>query len=314
MRPVLVTRRLADEAMELLARHADVVVPLEDRPIPRDTLLDLAGGVHGILAMLTDRIDEEVLAAAGPQLVVVANHAVGYDNVDIEACERRGVVVTNTPDVLTEATADLAWGLLLAAARRIVEGDRLVRRREPWEWAPAFMLGREVAGSTLGIVGYGRIGQAVARRAAGFRMQVLVHTRTPAPGVRRADLATLLAESDAISIHVPLTPQTRGMFGAEALDAMKPTAILVNTSRGGVVDEAALAEALATGRIAAAGLDVYEREPEPHPALLELENVVLAPHLGSATVETRRAMAMLAARNLVAALSGEPPPTPVGPR
>lgn len=314
MRPVLVTRRLADEAMELLARHADVVVPLEDRPIPRDTLLDLAGGVHGILAMLTDRIDEEVLAAAGPQLVVVANHAVGYDNVDIEACERRGVVVTNTPDVLTEATADLAWGLLLAAARRIVEGDRLVRRREPWEWAPAFMLGREVAGSTLGIVGYGRIGQAVARRAAGFRMQVLVHTRTPAPGARRADLATLLAESDAISIHVPLTPQTRGMFGAEALGAMKPTAILVNTSRGGVVDEAALAEALATGRIAAAGLDVYEREPEPHPALLELENVVLAPHLGSATVETRRAMAMLAARNLVAALSGEPPPTPVGPR
>ena len=309
MTRALVTRRLAGEVMDYLAERVEVVAPPEDRPIPRRQLLALAPGARGILAMLTDTIDEEVLAAAGPDLAVVANHAVGYDNVDLAACERRGVIVTNTPDVLTDATADMAWGLLLAAARRIVEGDRLMRRAAPWEWAPDFMLGREVTGATLGIVGYGRIGRAVARRAGGFAMRVLVHTRTLVPGA--VDLGHLLREADVVSIHLPLTEETRGMFGAEAFRAMKPTAILINTSRGPIVDEAALAEALASGEIAAAGLDVYEREPQAYPGLLALENVVLAPHLGSATVQTRIAMGMLAARNLVAVVSGELPITPV---
>jgi len=309
MTRALVTRRLAGDVMDYLAERVEVVAPPEDRPILRRELLALAPGARGILAMLTDTIDEEVLAAAGPDLAVVANHAVGYDNVDLAACERRGVIVTNTPDVLTDATADMAWGLLLAAARRIAEGDRLMRRAAPWEWAPDFMLGREVTGATLGIVGFGRIGRAVARRAEGFAMRVLVHTRTPVPGA--VDLGHLLREADVVSIHLPLTEETRGMFGAEVFGAMKRTAILINTSRGPIVDEGALAEALASGEIAAAGLDVYEREPEAYPALLALENVVLAPHLGSATVQTRIAMGMLAARNLVAVVSGEPPVTPV---
>jgi len=317
-RPVLLTRPLAPEVEAFLRSHTDLQVPLEDRPLARSELLARVGGVAGVLAMLTDRIDEEVLEAAGPSLEVVADHAVGYDNVDLAACARRGIVVTNTPDVLTDATADLAWGLILAAARRIAEGDRLVRARGPWEWSPSFMLGREVTGKTLGIVGLGRIGQAVARRAAGFSMRILAHSRRPQPeteealGVAPRELDALLAESDIVTVHVPLAGETRRMFGEREFLAMKPTAIFVNTSRGPVVDEAALAAALSSGEIAAAGLDVYEREPEVHPALLGLENVVLAPHLGSATVETRLAMGMLAARNLVAVLHGEPPPTPVG--
>jgi len=314
--PALVTRPLGGEIMAFLAVRCDVEVPDEDRAMPREELLERLAGKHGVLAMLTDRIDDEALDAAGPLLRVVANHAVGYDNVDVAACTRRGVVVTNTPDVLTDATADMTWGLILAASRRIAEGDRLVRSGSPWEWSPGFMLGREVTGKMLGVVGFGRIGRAVARRAVGFSMRVLAHTRTPPEDREDVELVgfdDLLAESDVCSIHLPLSDETRHRFGARELALMKETAVLVNTSRGPIVDEAALATALASGEIAGAGLDVYDREPEVHPALLALENVVLAPHLGSATVETRAAMGMLAARNLVAVLSGERPPTPVNP-
>lgn len=315
----LVTRPLAGDAMEYLRARAAVEVPEEDRPMPREDLLRRVAGKRGLLATLTDRVDEELLEAAGPDLVVVANLAVGYDNVDVAACTRRGVVVTNTPDVLTDATADLTWGLILAASRRIAEGDRLIRGGRGWRWSPSFMLGREVTGKTLGIVGFGRIGRAVARRAVGFEVRVEYASRSrvsEGEGDLRAayrDLPDLLAAADIVSIHVPLSEETRHLIDAEALRRMRPTSVLVNTSRGPVVDEAALADALRRGEIGAAGLDVYEREPEVHPDLLELENVVLLPHLGSATVETRTAMAMLAARNLVAVLEGKNPPTPVNP-
>ncbi|HEX6208294.1 MAG TPA: D-glycerate dehydrogenase [Actinomycetota bacterium] len=311
--PVLVTRPLAEEILAFLRERCEVEVPGEDRAMPRDELLDRLPGKHGALTMLTDRIDDEALDAAGPSLRVLANHAVGYDNVDVAACTRRGVIVTNTPDVLTDATADMTWGLILSACRRIAEGDRLVRTGTPWEWSPGFMLGHEVTGKTLGIVGLGRIGRAVARRAAGFEMRVLVHTRTPPGDTQVVGLDELLTESDVVSIHLPLNEETRHRIGARELGLMKETGVLVNTSRGPVVDEAALADALRAGRIAAAGLDVYEEEPRIHQRLLELENTVLAPHLGSATVDTRTAMGMLAARNLTAVLSGLPPPTPINP-
>jgi glyoxylate reductase len=317
--PVLVTRRLPAEVMAFLEARCEVTLHGEDRPIPRDRLLGEVRGKAGVLALLTDRIDDEVLEAAGPGLRVVANYAVGFDNVDLEACSRRGVLVTNTPDVLTGATADLAWGLILAAARRIAEGDRLVRAGVPWEWAPGFLLGREVSGRTLGVVGFGRIGQAVAARASGFGMRIAYHSRSRRPDAERAlgaeplALPDLLGTSDVVTVHVTLSPETRHLFGPKEFGAMKPTAVFVNTSRGPVVDEGALADALEGGEIFAAALDVYEREPEVHPRLREVANVVLAPHLGSATVETRTAMGMAAAENLVAALEGRRPPALVNP-
>ncbi|HEX6381626.1 MAG TPA: D-glycerate dehydrogenase [Acidimicrobiia bacterium] len=317
--PVLVTRRLADEVMRFLDEHCTVTLNDEDRPMPRERLLAEVKGKRGLLPMLTDRIDDELLDAAGPDLAVVANFAVGYDNLDVAACTARGVLVTNTPDVLTDATADIAWSLILAASRRLGEGERLIRTGGPWAWAPDFMLGREVSGKTLGVVGMGRIGQAVAARAHGFRMRVLYHSRTrktEAEAMLEAehrDLPSLLAESDIVSVHVSLSDETHHLFGAEEFRAMKPTAVFVNTTRGPVVDEEALAAALEQGDIFAAGLDVYEKEPAVHPGLLSLENVVLVPHLGSATVETRTAMGMLAAENLVSALEGKRPPSPVNP-
>jgi glyoxylate reductase len=318
--PVLVTRALSDEVLRYLDEHCSVTLHDEDRPMPRERLLTEVKGKRGMLPMLTDRVDDELLDAAGTDLVAVANYAVGYDNVDVAACTRRGVLVTNTPDVLTDATADLAWALILAASRRVVEGDRLIRAGRPWSWAPDFMLGREVGEKTLGVVGMGRIGQAVCRRARAFGMRLQYHSRTPKPPETEAalaleyrDFSDLLAEADVITVHVSLSEDTRHLFGAEEFRAMKPTAVFVNTTRGAVVDEAALVTALRTGEIFAAGLDVYEREPEVHPDLLSLENVVLAPHLGSATVETRTAMGMLAAENLVAALEGERPPSLVNP-
>ncbi|MGH2723372.1 MAG: 2-hydroxyacid dehydrogenase [Actinomycetota bacterium] len=317
--PVLVTRRPLPPVLAFLEERCRVTLHDEDRPIPRARLLAAAAGKKGLLVLLTDRIDEEVLDVAGPSLRVVANYAVGFDNVDVPACTARGVVVTNTPDVLTAATADLTWALILAAARRVAEGDRVMRSSVPWGWAPGFMLGREVTGATLGVVGFGRIGRAVAARARGFDMRVLYHAPTRRPeaetalGVEHRDLPALLAESDIVTVHVALTEETRHLFGAEAFAAMKPTAAFVNTSRGAVVDEAALAEALRRGDIAAAGLDVFEEEPRAHPGLLALENVVLTPHLGSATVETRTAMGMAAAENLVAALEGRRPPAAVNP-
>ena len=247
------------------------------------------------MTMLTDRIDGELLDAAGPQLRVVAQYGVGYDNVDVAAATRRGVIVSNTPDVLTEATAELTMALILALLRRVAEGDRLIRRREPWIWGPNMMLGRGLAGLVLGLVGYGRIGQAVARLAAAYGTRV-IHVG------REDDLDALLREADVVSLHVPLGRETHHLIDARALSLMKPTAFLVNTTRGPVVDEAALAEALRDGRIAGAALDVFEREPEVTEELLELENVVLTPHLGSATLETRQAMGMLCVQALRAVL------------
>jgi glyoxylate reductase len=250
----------------------------------------------------------------------VANYAVGFDNIDVDACTRRGVMATNTPDVLTETTADTAWALMMAAARRVAEGDRFLRSRTPWIWGPEMMLGRDIHGKVLGIVGFGRIGQAVARRGKGFGMGVRYHDPfRPSSEVERdlgaeyRELDELLAESDFVSIHVALTPETRHLFDRERLRRMKPTAVLVNTSRGPVIDEAALVEALRDSDLFAAGLDVFENEPEVHAGLLELDTAVIIPHLGSATVETRDAMGFLAVENVEAALAGRRPPTLLNP-
>ena len=312
---VLVTRELVPEAMRALEGHCQLdLYAGPPEAIPRDELLRRAAGKDGLLTILTERVDGELLDAAGPRLKIVANHAVGYDNVDLAECTRRGVLVTNTPEVLTEATADLAWALILAGVRRVAEGDRFLRARTPWVWGPQMMLGHDLYGKTMGIVGCGRIGRAVARRAVGFGMRV-VYTdvvRLPEELEREAhaewrEWGQLLAESDVISVHVPLTPATRHLIDAVALRRMKRTAVLVNTARGPIVDEAALADALRAGEIFAAGLDVYEREPEVPEALLDLDNVTLLPHLGSATEETRTAMGLLAVENLLAGLSGQRP-------
>jgi glyoxylate reductase len=246
----------------------------------------------------------------------VANYAVGFDNIDVPACTSRGVLCSNTPDVLTETTADLAWSLLMAAARRIAEGDRFLRSRTPWIWGPMMVLGQDIHHKTLGIVGFGRIGHAMARRAHGFGMKVLYHdVYRPSPELEQElnaeyrELDDLLQEADFITLHTNLTPETHHLINTERLQRMKNTAVLVNTSRGPVIDEAALAAALRDGEIFAAGLDVFENEPEVHPDLLELENAVVIPHLGSATVDTRIAMGLLAADNLIAALEGREPPT-----
>jgi glyoxylate reductase len=315
-----VTNRIPASALELLRGAGEVRASELETALAREDLLALVGGADAVLTLLGDRVDEELLDAAGPQLRCVANVAVGYDNVDVEAAARRGVAVTNTPEVLDDATADLTMALLLAATRRVVEGDRLIRSGRPWTWGMSFMLGSSLRGKLLGIVGLGGIGRRVAERARAFGMAVAYHSRQPAPaeveealGARRLPLAQLLEEADALSLHCPLTPETHHLIDAAALARMKPTAVLVNAARGPIVDEAALAEALASGGIAAAGLDVYEREPQVEPRLLELENVVLSPHLGSATVETRTAMAELAARNAIAAVRGEPLLTPVTP-
>jgi glyoxylate reductase len=315
--PVLVTRRLPAGPMRAIGERCDADV-WEGPPeaILRDELLRRVAGKHGAVTLLTERVDGEFLDAAGPDLRVVANYAVGFDNIDVGECTRRGVMATNTPDVLTETTADLAWALLMASARRIAEGDRFLRSRTPWIWGPEMMLGQDVHGATIGIVGFGRIGQAVARRAHGFGMRVIYFDlfRPPAEVEREhaaefREFESLLGEADFMSIHVALTPETRHLFGAEQFRRMKPTAVLVNTSRGPVIDEAALAAALRRGEILGAGLDVFENEPEVHPELLELDNAVIVPHLGSATVATRDAMGMLAAENLIAALEGRRPPT-----
>jgi glyoxylate reductase len=315
VRAVLVTRRVPAPVLERLAGPCKPELWEGDGVIPRSELLERVAGKAGIMAMLTDKVDAELLDRAGPSLRVVANYAVGYDNIDLAACTARRVLATNTPDVVTEATADLAWALLLAAARRIVEGDRFLRAKRPWIWGPEFFLGRQVHGKTLGVLGLGRIGRAVARRAAGFGMPVLYHAGHRLPpdaelglGVAWRELDDLLAEADFVTIHTGLTPATRHLIGAAELRRMKPTAVLVNTARGPIVDEAALAGALRAGQIAAAGLDVFEREPEVHPDLLGLDNVTIVPHLGTATVETRVAMGMTAADNLLAALDGRRPP------
>ncbi|HEY7075965.1 MAG TPA: D-glycerate dehydrogenase [Solirubrobacteraceae bacterium] len=302
MARVFVTRELPFPALDRLRAAHEVGVWPERMPPPPAALRAAAADAEGLLTMLTDRVDAELLAAA-PRLRAVANLAVGTDNVDLEAAAARGVAVGRTPDVLTDATADLAFALLLAAARRLPQGEAAVRAGDWITWEPAGDLGVEVTGATLGIVGWGRIGQAVARRAAGFGMEV-VHSK-PTP------LEELLERADFVSLHVPLTPATRHLIDAAALARMKPTAILVNTARGPVVDQRALAAALHAGTIAGAALDVTDPEPLP-PAdpLLDAPNALVVPHIGSATVRTRSRMADLAVDNLLAALAGEPMPHP----
>jgi lactate dehydrogenase-like 2-hydroxyacid dehydrogenase len=285
---------------------------------PRSELLADVNGATALVCLLTDRIDDELLEAAGAGLKVVANVATGYNNVDVEACSRRGVTVTNTPGVLEEATADLAFGLILATARRIVEADAFVRRGERWSWRPDLFVGLDVSrGATLGIVGLGRIGLAVARRAQAFHMRVVgTPSRSAADhaselGIETLPMDELLVQSDVVSLHCPLTPNTRHLIGREELQLMGPGSILINTARGPIVDESALVDALRAGEIGAAGLDVYEYEPEIQPGLCELANVVLLPHIGSAGAGTRNEMVALALRNVQAVLSGHAPLSPV---
>jgi glyoxylate reductase len=314
---VYVTRVIPEEGLKLVEAAASVEVWPEEGPPPREVLLEKVRDVDGLLCLLTDRIDAELLDRA-PRLRVVSNLAVGYDNIDVPACTARGIRVGNTPGVLTETTADLAFALLMATARRIVEAERFLRDGKWKTWSPMLLTGRDVHHATLGIVGMGRIGYEMAKRAHGFDMTVLYADVRPHEaaerdyGARRLPLDELLAQSDFVTIHTPLLPETRGLIGAEALARMKPTAILVNTSRGPVVDQAALYEALKNGVIAGAGLDVFEVEPLPMDSpLLTLENVVLAPHIGSASIATRTRMSVLAAENLVAGLRGENLPNPV---
>lgn len=318
MAGVVVLSTLPGDAVERLRAEHDVRHRDEDSPVPPGELPLLLAGADAVVVTLSQRVDTAFLDAAGPQLKVVANVAVGYDNVDVAACRERGVLVTNTPGVLTDATADIAFALVLMVTRRLAEAEREVRTGEPWVWGIFHLTGVSVQGRTIGIVGPGAIGLATARRARAFGMDVLLSGRSaPDPavvaelGARVVDLDTLLAESDVVSLHAPLSPQTRHLVDAGALARMKRTAYLVNTARGAVVDEAALVAALEAGTIAGAGLDVYEDEPHVHPGLLARDDVVLLPHVGSATIETRTAMADLAAANVLAVLAGRGPLTPV---
>lgn len=316
---VFVTRLIRDKGLDLVKEFCEVDLWTGELPPSRPALMERVRGVDGLLALLTDRIDDELLRAAGPQLKVVSNHAVGMDNVDIPACTRRGIPLGNTPGILTDATADFAFALLLAAARRVVEADAYVRQGKWKTWGPSILLGADVAGATLGIIGYGRIGRAVAQRAAGFNMRILVCDPNPlpqegAPIVEAADLDRLLRQSDFVSLHTPLTPQTRGLIGAAELAKMKPSAILINTARGPVVDQQALYQALKERRIAAAALDVTDPEPLSMVSpLLRLDNLVIAPHIASASRYSRDMMAYLAAQNLIAGLKGERLPHCVNP-
>lgn len=324
MKPkVFVARRLPRKVMDLLEANFELSLNPHDRALSREELLAGARGMDGLLPQLTERIDGEALDAAGPQLKIVANYAVGFNNIDVPAASARGVAVTNTPDVLTDTTADLALTLILAVARRVPEGDRLIRRDGQVTWSPEFMLGSDVHHKTLGLIGLGRVGRAVAQRAAGFGMKLIYapHGQCPAGGVdpvsgaRCLPLDEVLAQADFLSLHVPLSEDTHHLLGAAQLARMKPSAFLINTARGPVVDEAALVTALASGQLAGAGLDVYENEPSVHPGLLGLDNVVLLPHVGSATIETRQAMGLKAAENLIALLvRGEAPPDCLNPQ
>lgn len=318
MRRVVVTRRLPGVSLARIAGEGFAVSEPPDGPMPREDLLAAVGGASGLLCTLADAADAALMDAAGPALSVVSNFAVGVNNVDVAEATRRGIRVCNTPDVLTQATADLGFALLLAAARRLSDAERFLRAGQWTGWDPWGYLGVPVFGATLGIVGMGKIGCAVAVRARGFGMRVLYHNRRRLPeerervlGAAYRSLEALLGESDFVVLAVPLTPATRGLIGPERLALMKPSAVLVNIARGEVVDEEALAAALAARRIFAAGLDVYEREPSVHPDLLRAPSAVLLPHLGSATFEARERMGRLATENLLAVLAGREPPCPV---
>lgn len=318
MKPkILISRYLLDEPIRLARSRAEVDLHEGEEPLPKAELMVRLRDKDGLICQITDTIDGEVLAAA-PGLKVVANVAVGYNNIDVAAARRRGIVVTNTPDVLTDTTADFAWALLMAVARRVVEADRYVRAGRWHTWEFLRLLGGDVHGKTLGVIGFGRIGRAVAGRGLGFGMRILYHdvARADAAAERElnatfADKATLLRESDFVTLHCLLTPETRHLIDAAALRSMKPTAYLINASRGPIVDEAALVHALSERWIAGAGLDVVEEEPQVHPGLLALDNVVLAPHIASASEATRIRMARLAVDNCLAVLEGRLPLTPV---
>jgi lactate dehydrogenase-like 2-hydroxyacid dehydrogenase len=318
---VFVSRVIPDEGLAPIRVACDVSVWEDELPPPRAELLAAVRGCDGILTLLTDRVDDELLDAAGPGLKVVSNYAVGYDNIDVAAVTRRGIPAGNTPGVLTETTADLAFALLMAAARRLPEGDRYVRDGKWKTWGPLLLLGPDVHGATIGIVGFGRIGQAMARRARGFGMRVLyqdlrrVDAATEAElGATYAPLEAMLPQADFVSLHTNLTPETRGLIDAEKLSWMKPTAVLVNTSRGPVIDHAALAAALRSGQIFAAALDVTDPEPIPmDDPLVGLDNCLIVPHIASASRATRAKMAEMAAANLLAGIRGERLPTPINP-
>ncbi|MBE7488030.1 MAG: D-glycerate dehydrogenase [Candidatus Omnitrophica bacterium] len=317
---VLITQQIPEAGIQMIVDQGwEVTLGEQGRVMQREALLEKARGKDGILCLLHDRVDRELIDCA-EGVRVFSNFAVGFNNIDLDACREKGIRVTNTPGVLTDATADLAWSLLLGAARRLSEADAFVRSGRFTGWGPTMLLGADVTGRTLGIIGAGRIGRAVAERASGFRMRLLVHGRpgsSPNPdwteklGAEWVDLPALLEGSDFVSIHCPYTPATHHLLGEKEFRRMKPGAILINTARGPVVDEKALVAALKEGVIGAAGLDVYEEEPRLAPGLADLPNTVLLPHLGSATVGTREAMARLAAENLIAVLKGQEPPCAV---
>ena len=316
--PIYLSRLLTDRAMRHLESLGRPYRAGSEEPPTRQQLKTGLSGASAAVITLTEKVDADVLAAAGPELKIIANVAVGYDNIDLAAAAAAGVTVTNTPGVLDRASADHTFALILAATRRITEGDRLIRSGQPWIWGPRMLVGLDLsAGATLGIIGYGRIGRAVARRALAFDMRVLATSRsaisgTVVDGVTFVDLPTLLADSDVVSVHTPLTKDTRHLIDATTLRAMKPTAYLINTARGGVVDENALVAALRDGRLRGAALDVYEGEPHVNPQLLDAPGLVLTPHTASAGEATRDAMGMLALDNVAAVLGGEPPLTPIG--
>ncbi|MEX2701472.1 MAG: glyoxylate reductase [Candidatus Baldrarchaeota archaeon] len=320
---VFVTREIPEKGLNVILERFNAKVWREYTPPPKEVIIEEAKDVDALVTLLTDKIDKEVLDAA-KNLKIIAQYAVGYDNIDVEECTRRGIYVTNTPEVLTEATADFTWALILAVARRVVEADKFVRSGE-WEksrtgWHPKMLLGTDIHGKTLGIIGLGRIGTAVARRAKGFNMKIIYYSRSRKEniekelGLKYVDLNTLLREADFVSIHVPLTEETYHMIGERELKLMKNTAFLINTSRGKVIDEKALYKALKEKWIAGAALDVFEEEPTPaNNPLLELENIVVAPHIASATHETRSRMAEMVAQNLIAYFEGKIPPNLVNP-
>ncbi len=311
---VYVTRIIPQPGLDILHENlTDVRINEADHLLSRDELLENVKGLDGLLPLLTERIDGEVMDTAGKPLKIIANHAVGFDNIDLSAATERGIMVTNTPGVLTDATSDHAWALLFATARRVVEADKFTRTGKYKGWGPMMYLGGDITGRTLGIVGAGRIGKAVAEKSRGFRMRLLYsdefHNENLENeyGARKVSFEKLLKESDFVSVHVPLLDSTYHLFNDVAFKQMKKTAYLINTSRGPVVDEAALARALKSGEIAGAGIDVYEEEPAIHPDLISLDNAVLTPHIASATIETRTKMATMAAQNLVDGLKGKRP-------
>jgi len=315
-RRVYVSRPIPEPGLELLRASCDVEVKPTDDLVSHQELLEKVVGRDALLCLLTEKIDEEIIEA-GTDLKIIANYAVGYDNVDVACATKHGIWVSNTPGVLTDTTADMAWALMFAVARRIPESDRFTRAGKFKGWSATMLLGGDVYGKTLGIIGAGRIGAAVVMRAPGFNMRVLYADVRPnreierKVGAEHVDMDTLLRESDFVSVHVPLMPETRHIIGRRSLAMMKPTAYLINTSRGPVINEAALAKALHDKVIAGAGLDVYEEEPEIHPGLLELDNVVITPHIASGSVETRSKMAIMAAENILAAFDGKTPPKAV---